>query len=60
MEFGFSEFGHFSPLHVGISLRLALMGTLSGSLSVTLADMRAGNLLSLRTRNTIDILDGAT
>ena len=27
-----------SPLHVGISLRSALMGTLSGSLSVTLAD----------------------
>ena len=29
---------HNSPLHVGISLRLALRGTLSGSLSVTLAD----------------------
>ena len=27
-----------SPLHVGISLRLALKGTLSGSFSVTLAD----------------------
>ena len=27
-----------SPLHVGISLRSALKGTLSGSLSVTLAD----------------------
>ena len=27
-----------SPLHVGISLRSALRGTLSGSLSVTLAD----------------------
>ena len=27
-----------SPLHVGISLRLALKDTLSGSLSVTLAD----------------------
>ena len=27
-----------SPLHVGISLRSALNGTLSGSLSVTLAD----------------------
>ena len=29
---------HFSPLHVGISLRSALKGTLSGSLSGTLAD----------------------
>ena len=27
-----------NPPHVGISLRLALKGTLSGSLSVTLAD----------------------
>ena len=27
-----------SPLHVGFSLRSALKGTLSGSLSVTLAD----------------------
>ena len=27
-----------SPLHVGISLKSALKGTLSGSLSVTLAD----------------------
>ena len=29
---------NISPLHVGISLRSALKGTLSGSLSVTLAD----------------------
>ena len=33
------------PLHVGISLRLALRGTLSGSLSVTLADESWKSLL---------------
>ena len=40
--FGFfsplKDLWHNSPLHVGISLRSALNGTLSGSLSVTLAD----------------------
>ena len=48
-----------NPLHVGISLRLALKDTLSGSLIVTLADESWKSPL-IEDKNAINILDGAT